>query len=155
MCNTPLTCDKLVRPVRHICEQLWLCFIYCAVCFGSIFVWVMFLLIFVTITAIHLAYPYAAWDKFSCTEPDRDAELFLQLTEATTLWNEIKMNFITRLSDGRNKYRHWLEVEHRWPADTNGIPNAQKNAERTTQKRQQKQTYMEYNLRRLKPIFYS
>ena len=111
----------------------------------------MSLLIFITITAIHLAYPYAASDKFSCTEPDIDAESFLQLTEATTLWNGLKMNFITRCSEGRNKFRHRLEVDHCWPDDTNGIPNAQENAERTTQKRQQKQKYMDYNLRGLKP----
>ena len=65
--------------------------------------------------------------------------LFLQLMEAATLWNEVKMNFITRFSDGRNKYGHRLEVEQCWPDDTNGIPNAQQNAERATPKRQQKQ----------------
>ena len=113
----------------------------------------MSLLIFITITAIHLAYPYAASDKFSCTEPNIDAESFLQLTEATTLRNGLKMNFITRCSEGRNKFRHRLEVEHCWPDDTNGIPNAQENAERTTQKRQQKQKYMDYNLRGLKPNY--
>ena len=110
----------------------------------------MFLLTFITITAINLAYPYAASDKFSCAEPDKDAESFLQLTEATTLLNGMKMNCITRFSDGRNKFRHRFEVEHCWPDDTNGIPNAQQNAERTTQKRQQKQRYMDYNLRGLK-----
>ena len=78
---------------------------------------------------------------------------FLQLTEATALWNGLKMNFITRFSDGRNKFRHRLEVEHCWPDDTNGIPNTQQNAERTTQKRQQKQRYMDYNLRGLKPNY--
>ena len=111
----------------------------------------MFLFIIITITAIHLAYPYAASDKFPTTGPDKDAESFLQLTEATTLWNGMKMNFITRFSDGRNKFRHRLEVEHCWPDDTNGIRNAQQNAELTTQKRQQKQRYMDYNLRGLKP----
>ena len=110
----------------------------------------MFLLTFITITAINLAYPYAASDKFSCAEPDKVAESFLQLTEATTLLNGMKMNCITRFSDGRNKFRHRFEVEHCWPDDTNGIPNAQQNAERTTQKRQQKQRYMDYNLRGLK-----
>ena len=110
----------------------------------------MFLLTFITITAINLAYPYAASDKFSCTEPDKDAESFLQLTEATTLLNGMKMNCITRFSDGQNKFRHRFEVEHCWPDDTNGMSNAQQNAERTTQKRQQKQRYMEYNLRGLK-----
>ena len=98
----------------------------------------MVLLIYITITAIHLAYPYAASNKFSCIEPDKDADSFLQLIEATTLWNGIKMNFITPFSDGRSKFRQQLEVEHCWPDDTNGIPNAQQNAERTTQKRQQK-----------------
>ena len=95
----------------------------------------MFLLIFITITAIHLAYHYVASDKFSFTETDKDAESSLQLTEAPTLWNETKMNFITRLSDGRHKLRHRLEVKHCCPDDINGIPNAQQNAERTTQKK--------------------
>ena len=117
------------------------------------FVWVMLLLINITIIAIHLAYPYAASDKFLCTEPDKGAESFLQLTEATTLWNGMEMNFVTRFSDGRIKFRNRLEVEHCWPDDTNVIPNAQKNAERTTQKRQQKQNYMDYNLRGLKPNY--
>ena len=112
----------------------------------------MFLLIIVTITAIDLAYPYAASDKFSCTEPDKDAESFLQLTEATTLWNETKMNFITRFSDGRNKLRHRWEVKHCWPDDMNGNPNDQQNADGATQ-RQQKQRYMDYNQRGLKPNY--
>ena len=60
------------------------------------------------------------------------------------------MNFITRFSDGQNKFRHRLEVKHGWPDDLNGIPNAQQNAERATQKRQQKQRYMDYSLRGLK-----
>ena len=125
-----------------------------AICFAAILVWVMFLLIIFAITAIHLAYPYAASDKFSYTEPDKDAESFLQLIEATTLWNGIKMNFVTGFSDGRNRFRQRLEVEHCWPDDTNGIPNAQQNAERTTQKRQQKQRYMDYNLRGFKPNYF-
>ena len=89
----------------------------------------MFLLIFITIAANHLAYPYLASDKPSCTEPDRDAESFLQLMEAATLWNEIKMNFITRFSDGRNKSRHRLEVEHCWPDDmkVSQMPNKMQN----------------------------
>ena len=150
---TSYTRDKLVRPVRPICEQLCLYFVNYAVCFGAMFVWVMFLLINITIIAIHLAYPYAASDKFFSTEPDKGAESFLQLTEATTLRIGMKMNFITSFSDGRNKYRNRLEVEHCWPDDTNGVPNAQQNAERTTQKRQQKQRYMDYNLRGLKPKY--
>ena len=83
-------------------------------------------------------------------EPNRDAESCSQLTEAATLWKQMKMNFITRFSDGRNKFRHRLEVKHCWPDDMNGIPNAQQNAERATQKRQQKQRYRDYSLRGLK-----
>ena len=63
------------------------------------------------------------------------------------------MNFITRCSEGRNKFRHRLGVEQCWPDDTSGIPKTQQNAERTTQKRQQKQRYMDYNLRGLKPKY--
>ena len=89
----------------------------------------MFLLIFITVTAIHLAYPYGASDKFSCTEPHKDAESFLKLTAATTLCNEMKMNFITRFSAGRNKF-----PRNCWPDDVNCISNSQQNPERTTQK---------------------
>ena len=107
-------------------------------------------MIIITITALHLAYPYVASENFSGTEPDQDAESFSQLIEAATLWNEVKMNFITRFSDGRNKYGHRLEVEQCWPDDTNGITNAQQNEERATPKRQQKQKYMDYSPRALK-----
>ena len=121
-----------------------------AVCFGAVYIWAMFSLIFFTIAANHLGYPYVPSDKSSCTEPDRDAESCSQLTEAATLWNQIKMNLITNFSDGRNKFRLRLEVEHCWPDGMNSIPNAQQNAERATQKRQQRQIYMEYSPRGLK-----
>ena len=78
---------------------------------------------------------------------------FLQLMEAATLWKEIKMNFITRFTYERKKIRHRLEVEHCWPDDMNGIPNAQQNVERATQKRQQKQRYRDYNMRGFKPNY--
>ena len=113
----------------------------------------MFPLTFITITAIQLAYPYVSSDKISCTEPDRDAEYLLHLTEIATLWNEIKMNFITGFSDGRRKFHVRLQVDHCWPDDINGIPNAHQNAERATRQRGQKQRYMDYNLRGLKPKY--
>ena len=138
--------------------------------------------------ATHLAYPDLALDKFSGTDPDQDAESFIQLIErkinfalgdapanldalanynfrkkalfscllrgpaaewygstieAATPWEDIRTNFFTRFSDGRNKFRHRLEVEHcvrrdgeeirnflhrikktvdkGWPDDMNGI----------------------------------
>ena len=107
-------------------------------------------LMFITIAGNHLAYPYVPSDKPSCTEPDRDVESCSQLTEAATLWIQIKMNFLTKFSDGRNNFRHRLQVEHCWPDDKNVIPNAQQNAERATQKKQQKQRYMECSPRGLK-----
>ena len=86
---------------------------------------------------------------------------------------DIGTNFITRFSDGRNKFRHRLEVEHcvrrdgeeirnflhrikktvdkGWPDDMNGIARAQQNAERDAQARQRRQRYMDYSLRGLRP----
>ena len=107
--------------------------------------------------ATRLAYPDLALDKFCGTDPDQDAESFIQLIErkinfargdalanpdalanynfrkkalflsllrgpaaewygstieAANPWEVIRTNFITRFSDGRNKFRHRLEVEH-------------------------------------------
>ena len=63
------------------------------------------------------------------------------------------MNFITGFSDRRSKFHDRLQIDHCWPDDINGIPNAQQNAERATQQREQKQRYMDYNLRGLKPNY--
>ena len=105
----------------------------------------------------HLAYPDLAIDKFSGTDPDQDAESFIQLIERkinfalgdapadagelanytfrkkallsfllpgaaaewyennltnATTWENVRTNFITRFSDGRNKFRYRMEVEH-------------------------------------------
>ena len=170
--------------------------------------------------ASHLAYPDLALDRFSGTDPDQDAESFIQLIErkinfalgdapanvdalanynfrkkalfssllrgpaaewygstieAATPWEDIRTNFITRFSDGRNKFRHRLEVEHcvrrdgeeiryflhrikktedkGWPDDMNGIARAQQNAERDAQARQQRQRYMDYSLKGLRPRY--
>ena len=170
--------------------------------------------------ATQLAYRDLALDNFSGTDPDQDAESFIQLIErkinfalgdapanpdalanynfrkkalfssllrgvaaewygstieAATPWEDIRTNFITRFSDGRNKFRHRLEVEHclrrdgeeirnflhrikktvdkGWPDDMNGITRAQQNAEQDAQARQRRQRYMEYNLRGLRPRY--
>ena len=166
--------------------------------------------------AAHLAYPDLAVDKFSGTDPDQDAESFIQLTERkinfalgdapgdagklanytfrkkalfssllrgpaaewyensitnATTWENVRTNFITRFSDGRNKFRYRMEVEHcirggreeirnflhcikrtvdkGWPNDMNGIEAAQQNAE-AAQGRQRRQRYMDYSLRGLR-----
>ena len=105
----------------------------------------------------HLAYLDLAIDDFSGTDPDQDAETFIQLIERKiifapgdapadageqanytfkkkalfssllrepaaesyesnvtnlTTWEIVRTNFITRFSDGRNKFRYRMEVEH-------------------------------------------
>ena len=165
----------------------------------------------------HLAYLDLAIDKFSGTDPDQDAQSFIQLierkinfalgdapadagelvnytfrnkalfssllrgpaaewnesniTKATT-WEKVRTNFITRFSDGRNKFRSRMEVEHcnrgdgkeirnflhrikrtvdkGWPDDLNGIETAHHNAERDDQGRQRRQRYIDYSLKGLR-----
>ena len=107
--------------------------------------------------AAHLAYPDLAVEKFSGTDPDQDAESFIQLIERkinfalgdapgdagelanytfrkkalfssvlrgpvaewcqnsiinATTWKNVRTNFISRFSDGRNKFLHRMELEH-------------------------------------------
>ena len=168
----------------------------------------------------HLAYPDLAIDKFSGTDPDQDAESFIQLIERkinfalgdapgdagelanytfrkkalfssllrgpaaewyesnitnATTWDDVRTNFITRFSDGRNKFRYRMEVEHcirgdgeeiqnflhrikrtvdkGWPDDLNGIEAAQQNAEWAAQGRQRRQRYIDYSLKGLRPKY--
>ena len=170
--------------------------------------------------ATHLAYPDLALDKFSGTDPDQDAESFIQLierkinfalgdapanpdalanytfrkkalfssllrgpaaewyesnVEAATPWNDIRTRFVARLSDGRNKFRHRMEVEHcirrdgeeirnflhrikrtvdkAWPDDMSGIAGPQQAAEQVAQARQRRQRYIDYSLRGLRPNY--
>ena len=168
----------------------------------------------------HLAYPDLAIDKFSGTDPDQDAESFVQLIERkinfalgdapadagelvnytfrkkalfssllrgpaaewyesnitnATTWDDARTNFITRFSDGRNKFRYRMEVEHcirgdgeeirnflhrikrtvdkGWPDDLNGVEAAQYAAERAAQGRQRRQRYIDYSLKGLRPKY--
>ena len=168
----------------------------------------------------HLAYPDLAIDKFSGTDPDQDAESFIQLKERkinfalgdapadagelvnytfrkkalfssllrgpaaewyesnitnATTWDDVRTNFVTRFSDGRNNFRFRMEVEHcirgdgeeirnflhrikrtvdkGWPDDLNGIEAAQHNAERNAQGRQRGQRYIDYSLKGLRPRY--
>ena len=177
-------------------------------------------LIIITMAAAHLAYPDLAVDKLSGTDPDQDAESFIQLIERkinfalgdepadagelanytsrkkalfssllrgpaaewyesnitnATTWENVRTNFVTRFSDGRNKFRYRMEVEHcirgdgveirnflhrikrtvdkSWPDDMNGIEAAQQNAERAAQGRQRRQRHMDYSLRGLRPRY--
>ena len=168
----------------------------------------------------HLAYPDLAINNFSGTDPDQDAESFIQLVEQkinfalgdapadtgelvnytfrnkalfssllrgpaaesyesnisnATTWEDVRTNFITRFSDGRNKFRFRMEVEHcikgdgeeirnllhrikrtvnkGWPDDLNGIVAAHHAAERAAQGRQRRQRYIDYSLKGLRPRY--
>ena len=166
-----------------------------------------------------LAYPDVAIDKFSCTDPDQDAESFIQLIERkinfalgdapadagelanytfrkkalfssllrgpaaewyesnitnATTWDNVRTNFIPSFSDGRNKFRYRMEVEHcirgdeeirnflhrikrtvdkGWPDDMEGIAPADHGAERADQGRQRRQRYIDDSLRGLRPRY--
>ena len=105
--------------------------------------------------------PAAEW--YGCT-----------ITDALT-WNDVRTLFITRFSDGRNKFRHTMEVEHciradgeeirkfltrkkktvdkGWPDEMVGIALGDQNAERTAQTRQRRQRYFDYTLKGLRPRY--
>ena len=112
---------------------------------------------------------------FSSLLPGPAAEWYENnITNATT-WEKFRTNFLTRFSDGGNKFRYRMEVEHcirgdgeeirnflhrikqtvdiSWPDDMKGIEAAEKNAERAAQRRQRRQRYMDYSLRRLRPRY--
>ena len=98
----------------------------------------------------------------------------INITKATT-WQSVRTDFITRFSDGRNKFRYQMEAEHcirgdgeeirnflqrikrtvdkGWPDDLNGIEAAHHNAERDPQGRQRGQRYIDYSLKRLRPRY--
>ena len=89
-----------------------------------------------------------------------------------TIWESVQTNFITRFSDGRNKFRYRMEVEHcirrdaeeirnilhrikptvdkGWPDDMNNIDVAQQNAERDAPARQRTQGNINYSLKRVR-----
>ena len=96
------------------------------------------------------------------------------ITNATT-WDNVRTNFVTRFSDGRNKFRYGMEVEncirgdgeeirnflHRikrtvdkgWPDDMEGIAPADHGAERAAQGRQRRQRYIDCSLKRIRPRY--
>ena len=97
------------------------------------------------------------------------------ITNATNGEN-VRTNFITRFSDGRNNFRYRMEVEHcvrgdgeeirnflhrikrtvdkGWPDDLHGIEAAHHAAEREAQGRQRRQRYIDYTLRGLRPRYF-
>ena len=127
----------------------------------------------------HLAYSDLASVKFFGTDPDQDAECFIQLIEQkincafedapgdaaelanytfrkkplfsslprgpttewyennitnATTWERIRTNFINRVSDGRNKFRYRMEVEHCIRGDGEEMPKFLHRFKRTVDK---------------------
>ena len=96
---------------------------------------------------------------------------FEKATTQAALWEQ----FITRFSDGRNKFRHRMEMEHcvrgdgeeirnflhrikkivdkGWPDEKEGIAECDRAAERQAQGRQRRQQYINYTLRGLRPRY--
>ena len=90
-------------------------------------------------------------------------------------WNDVRTLFINRFSDGRNKFRHGMEVEHciradgeeirnffhrikktadeGWPDDMAGGVAAEQAAKCTAQARQRRQSYIDYTLKGLRPRY--
>ena len=104
------------------------------------------------------------------------AEWYENNIENATTWSDTQEQFITRFSDGRNKFRQRMEVEHcvrgdgeemrnflhrimkivdkGWPDDMEGFAEADRAAaERHAQGRQRRQRYIEYTLRGLRPRY--
>ena len=51
------------------------------------------------------------------------AEWYGSTIQDATTWNDVRTLFITRFSDGINKFRHRMEVEHCIQADGEEIRN--------------------------------
>ena len=103
------------------------------------------------------------------------AEWYGSTIQDAMAWDEVRTLFITRFHDGRNKFRHRMEVEHciradgeeirnflhrlkktvdkGWPDDMVGIAPGDQNAERTAQARQRRQRYIDYTLKGLRPRY--
>ena len=103
------------------------------------------------------------------------AEWYGSTIQAAMTWDEVRTLSLSRFSDGRNKFRHRMEVEHciradgeeirnflhrikktvdkGWPDDMVEIVLGDQNAERTAQARQRRQRYIDYTLKGLRPRY--
>ena len=124
----------------------------------------------------HVIYLFRKKALFSSLLRGPAAERYGSTIQDAMNWDEVRTLFITRFSDGRNKFRHRMEVEpciradgeeirnflHRmkktvdkgWPDDLVGIAPGDQKAERTAQARQTRQRYIDYTQKRTQtPIF--
>ena len=123
--------------------------------------------------AEHVIYLFRKKALFSSLLRGPAAEWYGSTIQDALTWNEVRTLFITRFSNGRNKFRHRMEVEHciradgeeirnflhrikktvdkAWPDDMAGVVAADQPAERTAQARQRRQRYIDYTLKGLRP----
>ena len=123
----------------------------------------------------HVIYLFRKKALFSSLLRGPAAEWYASTITDAMIWNDVRTLFITRFSDGRNKFRHRMEVEHciradgeeiwnflhrikktvdkGWPDDMAGVLVADQAAERTAQARQRRQRYIDYTLKGLRPRY--
>ena len=97
------------------------------------------------------------------------AERYGSTIQDAMTWNEVRSLFITKFSDGGNKIRHRMEVEHciradgeeirkflhrikktvdkSWTDDIVGVAPANQDAESIARSRQRRQRYVDYTLK--------
>ena len=123
----------------------------------------------------HAIYLFRKKALFSSLLRGPAAEWYGSTIQDAMNWDEVQTLFITRFSDGKNKFRHRMDVEHciradgeeirnflhrikktvdkGWPDDMVGIAPGDQNAERTAQARQRRQRYIDYTLKGLRPRY--
>ena len=125
----------------------------------------------------HVIYLFREKASFSSLLRGPAAEWYGSTIQDAITWDEVRTIFITSFSDGRNKFRHRMEVEHciradgeeirnflhrkkktvdkGWPDDIVGIAPGNQIAERTAQARQRRQRYIDYTLKDSDPDIYN
>ena len=122
-----------------------------------------------------ISYTFRKKVLFSSLLRGTAAEWYEDNIEIATICADTREQFITRFSDGRNKFRHKMELEHcvrgdgeeirnflhrkkkigdkGWPDDMEGIVEADRAAERQAQGRQRRQRFIDFTLRGLRPRY--
>ena len=123
----------------------------------------------------HAIYLFRKKVLFSSLLRGPAAEWYGSTTQDDMTWNEVRTLFKRRFSDGRNKFRHRMEIQyctradgeeirnflHRikrtvekgWPDDMVGVAAADQIVEHTAQARQRTQRYIDYTLKGLEPRY--
>ena len=123
----------------------------------------------------HVIYLFRKKTLFSSLLRGPLAEWYGSTIQDATTSNDAQTVFITRFSDGRNKFRHRIEVEHciradaeeiqnflhrikktvdkGWLDDMAGVVATEQATEFTAQAHQRRQRYIDYTLKGLRPRY--